>query len=223
MNIVIDLILIGIILLCIYLSAKRGFVKVLIETVGFIAAIILAFTISSPLADITYDKIIEPPMIEAASNAVGENTETSALEALPGFIVNSFGDEISVFTEKIDQNLSQGTETAVRTASQQVVKPIATKLLGLLFTAILFLLLLVVVKFLAKFLNGIFSFSIIGNLNRTLGGVIGIIRGIIFVLIFCTVISIIISFTGKPFLIFSQENIENSVLFKFFTDIIPFN
>lgn len=223
MNIVIDLILIGIILLCIYLSAKRGFVKVLIETVGFVAAIILAFTISSPLADITYDKIIEPPMIEAASNAVGENTETSALEALPGFIVNSFGDEISVFTEKIDQNLSQGTETAVRTASQQVVKPIATKLLGLLFTAILFLLLLVVVKFLAKFLNGIFSFSIVGNLNRTLGGVIGIIRGIIFVLIFCTVISIIISFTGKPFLIFSQENIENSVLFKFFTDIIPFN
>ncbi len=223
MNIVIDLILVAIILLCIYISAKRGFVKVLIETVGFIAAIILAFTISSPLADITYDKIIEPPMIEAASNAVGENTETSALEALPGFIVNSFGDEISVFTEKIDQNLSQGTETAVRTASQQVVKPIATKLLGLLFTAILFLLLLIAVKFLAKFLNGIFSFSIIGNLNRTLGGVIGIIRGIIFVLIFCTVISIIISFTGKPFLIFSQENIQNTVLFKFFTDIIPFN
>ena len=65
-----------------------------------------------------------------------------------------------------------------------------------------------------------FSFSVIGSLNRTLGGILGAVKGIVFVLIACMVISLIISFTGKPFFIFTEENINNTYIFKFFTDIL---
>ncbi len=224
MSIVLDLIVIGIILLSILISAKRGFVKVAVETAGFVAAVFLAFTISSPLSGITYDKIIEPPIVKAAVNAVGESAESEALNALPDFITDNgfFGADINSFTEKITSNLSKGTETAVKTASQEIVKPIATKLLGLLFTIILILILLIVVKFLAKFLNKIFSFSLVGKLNRTLGGVLGFVKGILLAVLFCAVISLILSFTGQPFLIFTEENINNSYIFKIFTEIIPF-
>lgn len=222
MNIVIDLILIGIILLFTFISAKRGFVKVLVETVGFIAAIIVAFTISTPLAGATYDKIIEPPIIEAAVNAVGESAEHEAWNALPEFLMNNefFGEEINTFTAKISENIAAGTETAVTTASQQVVRPIAVKILGLLYSVVLVLVLLVVVKFLAKLLNGVFSFSVVGSLNRTLGGILGAVKGIIVAVIFCMVITLIISFTGKPFLIFTESDINNTYIFKFFTEII---
>ncbi len=227
MSIVLDLIVLAIIGICVLISAKRGFVKCLVETVGFVAAIVIAFTISSPLADVTYDKIIEPPVVKAAVDAVGESAEHEAWNALPDFIVNSdsafFGTTVNTFTQKITQNISNGTETAVKTASQEIVKPVATKLLSLLFSVILILVLLIVVKFLAKLLNSLFSISVVGKLNRTLGGIVGGVKGIVIAIIFCMIISLILSFTAKPFLIFSQENISNSYIFKFLTEIIPFN
>ena len=219
MNIIIDLILIAVILFSAFISARRGFVKVLVETVGFVAAIIVAFTISTPLAELTYDKIIEPPIIKAAVNAVGESAEHEAWNALPEFLMNNdlFGEEVNSFTEKITQNISSGTEAAVKTASQDIVKPIAVKIFGLLYSVILILVLSILVKFLAGLINGMFSFSIIGKLNRTLGGVLGAVKGIIIAMIICMVISLIISFTGKPLFIFTEENIANTYIFKFFT------
>ena len=219
MNIIIDLILIAVILFSAFISARRGFVKVLVETVGFVAAIIVAFTISTPLAELTYDKIIEPPIIKAAVNAVGESAEHEAWNALPEFLMNNdlFGEEVNSFTEKITQNISSGTEAAVKTASQDIVKPIAVKIFGLLYSVILILVLSILVKFLAGLINGMFSFSIIGKLNRTLGGVLGAVKGIIIAMIICMVISLIISFTGKPLFIFTEENIVNTYIFKFFT------
>ena len=222
MWVVIDLILVAVILIFALISAKRGFVKVLVETVGFIAAVVVAFTISTPLAEVTYDKIIEPPVVKAAVNAVGESAEHEAWNALPEFLMNNdiSGTQINSFTEKITANLSLGVETAVKTASQDIVKPVATKIFSLLYSVILVLVLSILVKFLAKLINGMFSFSVIGTLNRTLGGVLGAVKGIVFVLIACTVISLIVSFTGKPFLIFTEENINNTYIFKFFTDIL---
>ena len=222
MWVVIDLILVAVILIFALISAKRGFVKVLVETVGFIAAVVVAFTISTPLAEVTYDKIIEPPVVKAAVNAVGESAEHEAWNALPEFLMNNdiFGTQINSFTEKITANLSLGVETAVKTASQDIVKPVATKIFSLLYSVILVLVLSILVKFLAKLINGMFSFSVIGSLNRTLGGILGAVKGIVFVLIACMVISLIISFTGKPFLIFTEENINNTYIFKFFTDIL---
>ena len=227
MSIIIDLIILAIIFLCVIISAKRGFVKVLVETVGFVAAIVIAFSVSSPLAELTYDKVIEPPVVKAAVNAVSESAEHEAFNALPDFLTNNdsafFGTTVNSFTEKITENLSNGTETAVKTASQEIVKPVASKLLGLLYSVILILVLLIVVKFLAKLLNGVFSFSLAGKLNRTLGGVIGAVKGILFAVVFCLAVSLIVSFSGKPFLIFSEESIANSYIFNFITEFLPFN
>lgn len=224
MSIIIDLILVAIILLFVLISAKRGFMKVLIETVGFIAAVVVAFTVSTPLAELTYDKIIEPPVIEAAVNAVGESAEHEAWNALPDFLINSenafFGTTVNSFTEKITANISSGVENSVKTASKEIVKPIATKILGLLYSVILVIVLSIVAKFLAKILNKLFSFSFVGKINRTLGGVLGLIKGSVIVVILCAVISLILSFTGKPFLIFSEDTINQTYLFKFLTNII---
>ena len=224
MSIAIDLILIAVILFFVLTSARRGFVKVLIETAGFIAAVILAFTVSTPLAELTYDKIIEPPVIEAAVNAVGESAEHEAWNALPDFLINSensfFGTTVNSFTEKITTNIGDGVEEAVKTASQEVVKPVAAKLIGLLYSVILIIVLSIVVKFLAKIINKLFSFSFVGNINRTLGGIVGFVKGTIIAVVICAVVSLILSFTGKPFLIFSEDTINQTYLFKFLTDII---
>ena len=58
MGIILDLIIAAVIIIEVVISARRGFARVAIELVGFIAAILLTFTISTPLSQATYDKII---------------------------------------------------------------------------------------------------------------------------------------------------------------------
>ena len=76
MCIFIDLILVAVIALCVYMSSRQGFVKVFVEVAGFVLAIIVTFTISTPLAELTYDKIIEPPMMATVGDAL-KNTNAN--------------------------------------------------------------------------------------------------------------------------------------------------
>ncbi len=224
MNLVIDLIVIAIIAVCVMLSARKGFVKTFIEVAGFVAAIILTFTISSPLAQVTYDKIIEPPIIEAAVSSAAESTEEKALDAIPEIFVNGasgLGFSLEEFTNKISDNISKGTETAVRNASKEVVRPIVTKILGLIYSVVIMLVLMVVVKFLARIINKVFSFSVVGKANRVLGGIIGVPKGVVFAILFCLIVSLIVSLYGD-FLIFTAQNIEKTYLFKLLAEIITF-
>ncbi|MBE6750415.1 MAG: CvpA family protein [Ruminococcaceae bacterium] len=229
MNWIIDLIILAIVLFFVITSAKRGFVKVLIETVGIIAAIVIAFTVSSPISEAVYDKIIEPPIVEAVgekAEATFEETEESLLDKLPDFIgfgSEKFGISISEFSDKIEENMSAGAETAIKNASQEIIKPVAVKILGLVVSAILMVVLFILVKFLAKLINKMFSFSVVGKINRSLGGVIGLFKGAVFAMLFCVIISAIIAFSKEGFLIFTAENVNNTYLFKFLMGLIPFN
>ena len=83
-----DLILALIIGVSVFLSAKRGFVRTFVEAVGFIAAAILVFTVCTPLANATYDKIIEPPILKMVSEEVNKNFEDTLAE-IPDFDVES--------------------------------------------------------------------------------------------------------------------------------------
>jgi len=222
----IDLIVISIIALCIFISAKRGFVKVFVEVVGFIIAITLTFTISTPLANFTYDKIIEPPISKAVNDVItnsSENIQDNAWNSLPDYVTNNaekFGISVEDFQNKISENINSGSETAVKSALQDIIKPIITKILGLIYSIVILLILLFVVKILAKFLNKLFSFSIIGKVNTFLGGIVGIPKGIIFAILFCMLISLIVTF-NNGFWIFTSANIQKTYIFKFFAEILP--
>lgn len=223
MNWVLDLIILGIVIITMLISAKKGFVKVAIETVGFIAAVVLALTFSSPLAEVTYDKIIEPPILSTVE-AGTQSAENEAVSAIPDFITNNaerLGISLDEFQNKISANISGGAMAATKTASQDILKPVAIKILGLVYSVILVIILFVVVKFLAKILNKLFSFSIVGKLNRALGGVLGFIKGSAFAVLFCLAVALIMTFKDD-FLIFTEQNISNSHLFKLIINTFSF-
>ena len=90
-------------------------------------------------------------------------------------------------------------------------------LLAVLYGIIIMVILIFLVKILAKFLNGVFSFSIVGRLNRILGGIVGIPKGIIIAMLFCLVISLIVPLTYGGFLIFKTEAMEKSLFFTHFS------
>ena len=80
----IDLILVLIIGFSVYFAARRGFVRTFVEAIGLLLAVILTLTICTPLASVTYDKIIEPPILKIVSNNVGKVIDEK-FEQMPEF------------------------------------------------------------------------------------------------------------------------------------------
>ncbi len=222
---IIDLIVVGIILLVALISAKQGFVRTVVGVVGFVAAVVIAFTVSKPLADVTYDKVIEPPIVNSISDtASGSLSQTvdKVWENIPSFITDNSA-ELGFSKQSIENALSDeaisSTKDAFIQVSQKAIKPVCTEIVGTIYAVILIILLMIVVRILAKLLNKAFSFSIVGKLNTTLGGMLGIVKGLVIALILCEIIVLIISFTDNGIWIFNNENIAKTTVFKFLTNV----
>lgn len=225
MSIILDLIVLAIIIITVLISAKRGFVRTLIELLGFIAAVFISFTISTPLANTTYDKIIEPSIISTVTSAADTAADNSAAAAvdsfwneMPGWIKGGI-EKAGISKESLDgsitANIGNGVQSAVESASQNVIKPAVTSTLALIYQVISLIILLALVKPLARLINKLFSFSVIGTANRVLGGVVGVPKGMIYAVAFCLLITLAVSFTQNGFLIFTGEAMEKSLFFSF--------
>jgi len=214
MWILLDLIVLGIIALFVFLSSRKGFVRMLIELSGFVLAIILANILSTPLANFTYDKAIEPAIISSVQEN-NQNAADTAMDSMPSFVKNIIGEggAISNFEEMVSDNMEKGSEAAVRIASQNVIKPKVARYISMFYIMVLTAVFTFLVGFVAKFVNKLFSFSVIGKMNSILGGVLGIGKGAFIAMIFCTIISLLVSFSNGSFLIFTDAAINDSLLF----------
>lgn len=229
MSIILDAIIILIIILFVILSAKKGFVRTLIEVIGFIAAIAIALSISTPIANFCYDGAVQPIVAKTVESTIteGSSNVNEAVDAvwnkLPSFLTESNFFKLSKdnITSSINEETASDTAQLIDTINS-FVKPAVTKLLAVIISVILVVVLLFVVKLLAKAVNKLFSFSIIGDINKTLGGILGLVKGAAVSVIFCMIISLILSFTKNGFLIFTYDAINSSYLFKFIMGLSPF-
>lgn len=221
MGILIDVIILAIIIFCVFLSAKKGFVRTAIEVAGFILAILISLAVSKPLSSFVYDKTVEPGVINAVSDASADSTKNAAnafWEKLPEFVkVNAQAEGITADTvsQRLTENSDGGIKAAAKTVSSNIIKPVFVSVISFAVSAVLFVILMIVVRFLARLLNKFFSFSIIGKMNSALGGAIGLIKGVLVATAVCMVISSVVSFTTNGFLIFTEDNIGKTYIFKF--------
>lgn len=230
MSYILDAIILVIIAITVFLSAKKGFVRTLIEVVGFVAAIIIAFTFSTPISNSIYDNAISPIVVDTVEEAATDtaNASAAAVDAiwnkLPKFITNSNFLSLSKdgISKEVALETSDGVTAIADSISNSFVKPLITKLLSTLISVILVVILLFVVKILAKYINKLFSFSVIGSINKTLGAALGVVKGAVIALVLSMVITLIVSITPNGFLFFTYENINASYLFKFLAELSPF-
>ena len=219
MGIFLDVIIIAIVVFTVFTSAKRGFVRTAVEVVGFVLAIMIASSLSTTLADMTYDKVVGPKVVSAVK-AEADDTAEELLDktwsALPETVVNN-ATSLGVSKQKIEKLLIKHSNAdntaAVQKTLDATLKPVVVKMFGMLYSIIIFALLMVAVHLVAKLANRLFSFSIIGALNRFLGGVIGIAKGVVYSMLFCTIVTLIISFTGG-FFIFTNIAVKGSYIFS---------
>lgn len=231
MGIILDLILLLIIAVCVIISVKRGFIKTVVEFLGFVLAIYLAFTFGPVLSDATYDNFVKPSISSEISDAIADASNAGATqitnelwEKLPEFLTKN-ADKFGVSLEKIQSDISidkvTDTNEIANSITDSVVKPVATAALDTVFSIVLFLVISLIAKLLSKPINKLFSVSYVGKVNKALGVLLGVGNGIVFSILFCVIISSVLIFTKSGFLIFTRENIEKSTVFELLCKINP--
>ncbi len=226
-SVLIDGILLIIVALFVITSAKRGFVRVVVEAVGIVAAVIFTLTVCTPLSIATYDKIIEPPIVNAASEQMHDTVEETVdniVEKLPDFL-QSYIESSGIADQIVSENKGEISVTAeeyIAEISQNSIKPVTVKILSTIYSVIIFTLSFIIIKVLANLLNKTFSFSIIGKLNSTLGGLCGLVKGVAFVFLICCVIKFLLPITDNGIWIFNAQNIEQTHIFRFLISLGEF-
>lgn len=233
MWILLDLIIVAIVAIYVFISARRGFVKTAIEFVGFALSIYLAFTIGGGISNSIYEKTIEPAVVNTAVNAVGEtagdgvdDAVDSTWNSLPECVIK-LADNFDITPDTLRETIKDaaiGTNQVApiaKQASASILKPIVVPLIQTAVGVIIFVVLMFLVKLLAKVINRLFNIPIVGGLNKTLGAVLGFGKGILVAAVVVIVINTIVSFSVDGFLFFTAENIENSMIFKFLAGFSP--
>ncbi len=229
MSWILDGIIVLLVVIAVILGYKRGFISTAVQLAGYIFAFLIALSLSTTVAEFTYDRFIGEKITESVNTAFSENAGSTVsekvdgmLETLPAFLQTALSENQEVQDALANiENKTENTITAVtETIVEQILRPVVVALLRFVIFLILFLLLLLVVKLLSKLVKPLTKLPLIRQVDGTLGIVLGAINGCILSVVAVTIMQLFITAgsTNGPF---TAENLQNSVIAGWIADINP--
>lgn len=191
---VIDLIIIGIILLSTLIGYKRGLIKVVVKILSFFIAIILAFTLCTPITNVIIEK-----------TTIDENIEARITEKI---LPEGNKEDQKVQLEKgLSNLLNINKEETVKTVAHEfTIKVIKAGVMLLIF--ITTKILLIIVAFLT---DAISKLPVINQFNKLGGTIYGFLKGV-----FLVFVILAIMFVASPMIDAAViEQINSSILGSF--------
>lgn len=231
MAIALDVIIAAIILITVIVGTKRGFISAVFDFCKFIASVILAFVFKDTVAGyIMNTKIFDGAkasvtnaLTEAISNAGGNISSSEMLAAfekenatLLG-IIELFGGSFEKAKEWISGMSGEGGNAA-ELAAQYIIEPASKVCSQVIAFIAIFVVSLIVLALLQKLLNLIFELPVLKQVNKTGGFIIGCVCAFLYVSLFCAAASALLSNSELFGIVIPENIVENTVLFKFFTE-----
>ncbi len=186
MSIIIDLIIIGIIGLCIFLGYRRGLTGSILKIVSFILAVILTFIFYKPVASLIientdWDENIKQSIVGMLNSEVEENGKIEKDSTnLPDVIVNYVNEALEETVEKTKQEMLEVAATNISITIINAGAAVAVFIIARL--------LLIVVRIFAKFITDL---PLIKQVDKTGGIAYGLIEGLVIIWIIVSILSFI--------------------------------
>ena len=221
MALIIDIVIVIILSIVVWRSAVHGFMRTIIEIVGYILAATISISFASVAADKVYESMVRPSVIQSVEQCVadaGLSTDDQVeeiWESMPSFVTQTA--DLFVSKDEIKSEIRKSYNKNVSTVSTVVadlVKPVTINLVKLLVSAISFLILMALVKLLAYNINRFFNLPILNVINLTFGGIIGFAKGVVVICILTLIIKIAVDSMGN-FWIFNKEFIDTTYIFRY--------
>ncbi len=214
-------------LLFVFIGHKRGFIKTASGLIAFIAAAAVAMLLSGPIAQLAYDKLVEPTVITTVeehltgTEAIEESVD-QALNELPDLIANVLANSGITSGTDVMNKLGGTVDTALaaQSVADKVVQPIVVPLLKVICTLVLFILAFIAAAILLRVLNVVAKLPLLKQLNKGLGAVAGVLSGILWVLFAVSLLQVLAA-TGAADGFIPPSLLNDTYLIRWLMDINP--
>ena len=197
MGILLDVIFLLIVAICVLVAVKKGFVRSLIEVLGYVLAIVLVFSFSTVISEYVYTGFVEEPIINAVETTVVEQG-TNAYEQLPTYIkalISKANLDVSAFSAESAEGASELALKVENSVEPYVVAIIKT-----------------IVSFV------VFALSLL--IARILGEIIGLVKGAVIGAVYSLIVYLSTVLPSVEALSFTTEALNNSVICKYLVTLI---
>ncbi len=233
MAFIIDIIIVAIIALSVFLAYKKGMIKTLFSLVGGLVAVVLAVSLSAPVADWLNNEYVGPTVRNTVLTAVnGSAVNESYEDALDSVDVvgqlQKMPENLRTFLETlnvdVDKIVSSAEDVKTNTVAmkEQLIDSIATPVSEALSTAIaliglsiLFFVLLFVVT---RILDTVFRVLPMGkSLNKAGGMILGAARALLIVML----LGAAVYGLAMGNILFTTEELEHTLILKTINQFNP--
>ena len=217
-------VIVVLILLLITLSAyRKGFLHSVILLAGYVASVIAAALLSGPAAGFIYERFLEPSLLEKTQELLdsvpgldqAEILIHELTELLPDVIVNpvlaAYGGEAG-----LAGLLENGAVLSGQAVSEHVVGPIVISMLQALLCLLIFFICVIIIKMIARSVQGVGRVPVLGPVNSALGAFLGVLQAIVAVYLLALAVSVIISLTADQLEWLNTGIVNATILFRRF-------
>ena len=178
MALVIDLAIILIVALVVWRSAVHGFVRTVVELAGYILAATLAFSLAGYVADEIYERAVRPQVVSSVEqsltdteNQVVSQQIDSIWNSLPSMVTGlaeTFGVDREQIGAQLEESVQDGAVYTAEIVSDHILRPVIVNFIRVFCSALLFLLLMLLVRWIARLVNRVFRLPVLSSIRISL-------------------------------------------------------
>lgn len=219
---ILDVILIAVIVLTAFHYKKKGFVAGLLDLVGNLLALLVAWIASDRISPTVFENFFKQGLIEKITQTVqerGTSGLTMLVESFSSILPGGMANEV---TRSLQDILGSGApDLAVR-----IVDTILTPLIVPMITVVLFFIAFAVCKLvismLVAVLTNINKIPVIGSVNELLGILVGVAGGVLNVVLLLCLIWAVVAITNNNLPVLNNDMLSGSMMYSLFSKYNPF-
>lgn len=223
MSVALDIMVICAILIAVLIGVNRGFVKTAVRFIGMIVSMFLASVLGGMAAEYIFNSFFRNSLLERINASMGSLTGlesiAGALESFPDFILRTLA-STGITTQSLYDKISNSQGIAA-TVIVDTISPVFIGFIKVLAIIVIFMILMIIVRALSNFFDGVSRLPVVGTINGVLGGVLGLLTGIMVVWIVIAVVSVFTPMFSVDMQKVINEGFNSSYLAKAFTDVNP--
>lgn len=200
MGIVLDLILVGVLILIVAFSAKKGFIETVAGLAAFVVAVAIAAMAAKPVAEAAYQTFLSKPIQNEIQENIPDNFSLNYSEKaqivmnnIPSFAkdyAEKAGLDISALTSQISKEGITNNADLAKNLESKIAKPITVLVLKSIMFLVLAIVLSIVLRIIAAMISkGIKDAPLVGTADAVVGALIGILKGTVVVFILCCLLT----------------------------------
>ncbi len=183
---IIDLIIVGIIGICLFLGYKRGLTGSILKILSFVIALIIAFVLFKPVSNFIINNTLIDEKIEQSIIGIVEKDADEE-----GKIKQENTNLPQNMVEHINEAIENATEDAKRQVLEETARGIAISVINASVAVIVFIVARIMLIFIKAIANLITELPIIKQVDKTGGILYGLIEGLIITFVLLAIISFI--------------------------------